>query len=241
MKNYFEQNLTESREHQFIETGKANAFLRQVYTVMALGLLITGLMAWYVGGMNDELFSLIYGNTLLRWGVMLAPLGFVIALSYGLERMSYTTVNVVFATFSAVMGVSMAYIFKIYTLGSIAQTFFITAGTFGAMSLIGFTTKVDLSKYGSILYMALIGLIIASVVNIFLANSMFDWIISFVGVGLFCALTAYDTQRLMQIGAYADTENERVKKLVVMGALALYLDFINLFLFLLRFFGGSND
>ena len=126
-------------------------------------------------------------------------------------------------------------------MGSIATTFFITAGTFGAMSIIGMTTKIDLTKMGSILYMALIGLIIASVVNIFMHSSMLQWIISIAGVGIFCGLTAYDTQRLIQIGAHADVEQEGMKKVALMGALSLYLDFINLFLFLLRFFGSSND
>lgn len=240
MRNYFEQSWTESRRRDFVETGKANAFLRQVYAVMALGLLITGLAAWYVGMMNDGLFNAIF-STPLRWVVMFAPLGFILALNFGLHRMSYTTVNVLFATFSAVMGMSLAYIFRVYSLGSIMQTFFITAGTFGAMSLVGMTTKVDLSRYSSFLYMGLIGLIIASLVNLFMQSGTFDYIISFIGVALFCGLTAYDTQRLMQLGAHADTEDETVRKAVVMGALALYLDFINLFLFLLRFFGGGND
>ncbi len=239
MKSYYEQSWTEARKSEFIGTGKANAFLRQVYVVMALGLAITGLASYYLGVMNDELFYTIFSGP-LRYVVMFSPFAFILALSFGLERMSFSTVNILFAVFSAVMGLSLSYIFKVYSMGSIFQTFLITSGTFGAMSLVGLTTKVDLSRYSSFLYMGLIGLIIAMVVNWFMQSSAFDYIISFIGVGLFCGLTAWDTQRLMQMGAHADTENEGVKKAVVMGALALYLDFINLFLFLLRFFGSRD-
>jgi FtsH-binding integral membrane protein len=239
------------RTRSFIDSGRANEFMRLVYAVMAIGLAITGLTAWYFGTGLAECIQdgylmpgckydwLIMGP--MRWVVMLAPLAGVLALSFGINKMSYSTASLVFGVYSFLMGLSLSYIFVIYTGGSIFKTFFITAGTFGAMSIIGMTTKIDLTKFRSILFMGLIGIIIASVVNMFMRSEMFDYIISFIGIGVFCGLTAYDTQRLLQIGAHADTEQEGIRKVALMGALNLYLDFVNLFLFLLRFFGASND
>ncbi|MCB0842065.1 MAG: Bax inhibitor-1/YccA family protein [Bacteroidetes bacterium] len=238
MKNYYETPVSESRKQSFIETGEANAFLRQVYTTMSLGLLITGLAAWYVA--QSPALVNFFLSGIMMWVVMLAPLGFVIFLSARIHKMSFTAASITFATYSLVNGISLAFIFLVFEMGIIAQTFFITAGTFGAMTLVGMTTKVDLSKFRSVLYMALIGLIIASVVNIFFGSSMMDFIISVAGVFIFCGLTAYDTQKLMQIGMHADPESESTKKVALIGALALYLDFINLFLFLLRIFGSRD-
>ncbi|MCB0836082.1 MAG: Bax inhibitor-1/YccA family protein [Bacteroidia bacterium] len=238
MKNYYETPVSESRKQSFIETGEANAFLRQVYTTMSLGLLITGLAAWYVA--QSPALVNFFLSGIMMWVVMLAPLGFVIFLSARIHKMSFTAASITFATYSLVNGISLAFIFLVFEMGIIAQTFFITAGTFGAMTLVGMTTKVDLSKFRSVLYMALIGLIIASVVNIFFGSSMMDFIISVAGVLIFCGLTAYDTQKLMQIGMHADPESESTKKVALIGALALYLDFINLFLFLLRIFGSRD-
>ena len=238
MKEYYSDTWTEARKQEFVATGASNAFLRQVYVVMSIGLGLTGLTAWFISG------KLMAGEWLWLQSWMLpitfAPLIFVLVLQFGLDRMSASTASVVFGAFAIVMGVGLAPIVLIYTGASIAKTFLITSGTFLAMTVVGLTTNIDLSKFRSILVMALIGLIIAMVVNIFLNSGPLDFIISIIGVGLFCALTAYDTQRLLQIGSQADLGLESTQKMVVMGALALYLDFINLFLFLLRFFGSRD-
>ncbi len=238
MKEYFSDTWTETRKQEYIATGASNAFLRQVYMVMSIGLGLTALAAWFVSQ------KLVAGEWLfiMEWHTAIAftPLIFVLALNFGLEKMSASTASVVFGVFALVMGIGLAPIVLIYTGASIAKTFFITSGTFLAMTVVGLTTNIDLSKFRSILMMALIGLIIASVVNMFLNSGPMDFIISIIGVVLFCALTAYDTQRLLQIGAQADLGTESTQKMVVMGALALYLDFINLFLFLLRFFGSRD-
>ncbi|MEZ4776446.1 MAG: Bax inhibitor-1/YccA family protein [Bacteroidia bacterium] len=239
MRNYFDTPVSERRKSSFIDTGEANAFLRQVFVTMSLGLLITGMAAWYVA-QSPALIS-FFLTGIMKWIVMFAPLGFVLFLSARIHKMSFTAASLTFATYSLVTGISLSFIFLVFNIGVISQTFFITAGTFGAMAIIGLTTKVDLSKYSTILYMALIGIIIASVVNLFLGSSMFDFIISVAGVVIFCGLTAYDTQKLMEIGMHADPESESTKKIALMGALTLYLDFINLFLFLLRIFGGNRD
>lgn len=234
----------------FIDSGNAQVFMRLVYAVMAIGLAITGLTSWYFGTGLAECIQdgylmpgckfdwLITGP--MRYVVMFSPFAGVLALSFGINKMSYSTASLVFGVFSFLMGLSLSYIFVIYTGGSIFKTFFITAGTFGAMSIIGMTTNIDLTKFRSILFMGLIGIIIASVVNMFMQSEMMDYIISFIGIAVFCGLTAYDTQRLIQIGAHADMEHEGVKKTALMGALSLYLDFVNLFLFLLRFFGNRS-
>lgn len=238
MREYYdERTQAESVPKEYVGSGAANEFLRQVYIVMGLGLLITGMTAWFFAeNVGPALFQ---GP--IKWLIFLAPLAFVFYFSARFHKMSYTTTNIVFASYAFVNGITFSVIFMIYPIGTIAQTFFITAGTFGTMALIGMTTKIDLTKMGSILYMALIGLIIASVVNWFLQSSMMDYIISFAGVLIFSGLTAYDTQKLMRIGAHADLQNENTKKATVAGALSLYLDFINLFLFLLRFVGGGRD
>lgn len=238
MKEYFSDTWTESRKNEFVATGASNVFLRQVYMVMSIGLGLTALTAWFVAG------KMMVGEWLWlqSWMVPIAfaPLIFVLVLQFGLDRMSASTASVVFGVFAVVMGLGLAPIVLIYTGASIAKTFLITSGTFLTMTVIGLTTNIDLSKFRSIMIMGLVGLIIASVVNIFLNSGPMDFIISIVGVVLFCGLTAYDTQRLLQIGAQADMGAESTQKMVVMGALALYLDFINLFLFLLRFLGSRD-
>ena len=237
MSKYYEDIRSPQREREFEETGAVSEFLRQVFATMGIGLVLTTIASWYVGT-NPELFrQLFMTSTLLRWVIMLAPLGLVIFLSARIHKMSFANASIAFAVYSIVTGISLASIFMIYDLGTLFRVFAITAGTFTSMALIGYTTKVDLSKMGSILYMALIGLIIASVVNYFMDSSMFDWIISIGGVVIFSGLTAYDMQKLKIIGANLDPELEGSKKIALMGALNLYLDFINLFLFLLRIFG----
>lgn len=219
----------------------ASEFLRQVFAVMTLGLAITGMSAWFFGQqlLAGKMTFLL--TSPINWIVMLAPLGFVLALSFGIHKMRFQTANLVFALYSAVNGISLSFIFLVYTQALIAKVFFITAATFGTMALIGYTTKVDLSRYRSILYMGLIGLLIAMVVNMFLGSSQLDYILSLVGVALFCGLTAYDMQKLTEMGETADMALESTRKWTIIGALALYLDFINLFLFLLRIFSGGRD
>ncbi len=218
-----------------------NDFLKQVYVVMTLGLTITGMAAWFVGQKYLAGEWLVLTQSPWVYLIMFSPLAFVLGLSFGIEKMSFQVANLVFAAYSLVNGISLAIIFIAYTASDITQVFFITAATFATMSLIGYTTKIDLSKYRSYLFMALIGLIIAMVVNMFLQSGPFDYIISIIGVLIFCGLTAYDTQKLADIGENADMENESLRKLTVLGALTLYLDFINLFLFLLRILGGGRD
>ena len=240
MRNFQEaDSYSDTRQQQFAASGDANAFMRSVYTTMSLGLLITAMTAWGVS-QNPGLLGFFFTG-IMRWIVIFAPLGFVIFLVARIHKMSFTTASLAFGAYSLVNGISFSFIFLAYDLGTIFQVFFITAGTFGAMSLIGATTKIDLSQYRSYLFMGLIGIIIASVVNLWMQNSMMEWIISIVGVLIFSGLTAYDTQKLLYIGAHADPETDSTRKIALIGALTLYLDFINLFLFLLRIFGGSRS
>ena len=222
---------TKSREQ--VDQGLRSYMLR-VYNYMATGLGLTGLTAYFVA-ITPSLFNAIYG-TPLYWIVALAPLGFVFYLSARLHKIRFTTAQTVFWIFSGVMGLSMAYIFIAFTGASIARVFFITAGTFAGMSLYGYTTKKDLSGWGSFLFMGLIGIIIASIVNIFLKSPMLYYVISWVGVLVFVGLTAYDTQRIKEM-YYASDHPEISGKKAIMGALKLYLDFINLFIMLLHLFG----
>lgn len=211
------------------------SYMLQVYNYMGSGLLLTGIIA-YVTASTPALYSAIFGNTIIMWTVMLAPLGFVFYLSARINKMSFSAAQTTYWIFAAIMGLSMASVFLMYTGASVARVFFITAGTFGAMSLYGYTTKRDLTKLGSFLFMGLIGIIIASIVNIFLQSTMMHFIISVIGVLVFVGLTAYDTQKIKEM--YYDLDSSEVAgKKAIMGALRLYLDFINLFLMLLRLFG----
>ena len=224
---------TATKPREQVDQGLRSYMLR-VYNYMATGLGLTGLTAYFVA-ITPSLFNAIYG-TPLYWIVALAPLGFVFYLSARLHKISFTTAQTVFWIFSGVMGLSMAYIFIAFTGASIARVFFITAGTFAGMSLYGYTTKKDLSGWGSFLFMGLIGIIIASIVNIFLKSPMLYYVISWVGVLVFVGLTAYDTQRIKEM-YYASDHPEISGKKAIMGALKLYLDFINLFIMLLHLFG----
>jgi len=204
---------------------------------MAGGLALTGVVAYYAFSTG---FYLAIARTPLIWLVMLAPLGMVMFLSFRIEKMSLVTAQTTYWIYAALMGLSLAGIFMMYTGQSIARVFFISAGTFGAMSLYGYTTKSDLTRWGSFLFMGLIGVIIASVVNIFLKSSAVQFAVSVIGVLVFVGLTAYDTQKIKELYVYAEAGDTQGKK-VVMGALRLYLDFINLFLMLLRLFGGRRN
>ena len=212
--------------------------MRKTFGWMALCLLITALAA--MGVVNTGLFYQIASSGAM-WLLIIAELVVVFVLSARIHKMSVTTATIMLIVYSALNGATLSVIFVVYSLGSIAKTFFITTGMFGVMALVGATTKRDLSKMGSILFMALIGLIIASLVNIFLRSSGLEWIISLIGVVLFTALTAYDVQRVKRLAAESDLyDDTQVGRLAVISALSLYLDFINLFLYLLRFF-GRND
>jgi FtsH-binding integral membrane protein len=219
-----------------IDVGLRQYMLR-VYNYMTGGVALTGVVAYLVAN-SPTMLNAIYG-TPLQWVVMLAPLGFVMVLSFGVNRLSPMMAQLLFWAFAAVMGVSLSYIFLAYTHGSIARVFFISAGMFAAMSLYGYTTKRDLTGWGSFLIMGLIGIIIASIVNLFLASTALSWAVSIIGVLVFTGLTAYDTQRIKHMYDAMDSTAIATKK-AVMGALSLYLDFINLFLMLLRLMGNRN-
>ncbi len=212
-------------------------YMLQVYNYMASGLALTGIVAYVVAN-TPALFNAIYGTPLM-WVVFLAPLGFIFFLSAKMRTMSFATAQTVFWLFAGVMGLSLASIFVVYTQTSIARVFFITAGMFGAMSLYGYTTKKDLSGWGSLLFMGLFGIIIAMVVNIFLQSSALQFAISVIGVIVFTGLTAYDTQKIKEIYLVSDSEAVQGKK-AIMGAVRLYLDFINLFIMLMHLLGSRR-
>ena len=226
------------------------AYMLKVYNFMASGVLLTGFISLLVfeisGGMGITLgasgltgltpFGELILNSGFKWIVMLAPLGIVMYMSFGIAKMSASKAQMTFWFFAALMGASLASIFVVYTQMSIARVFFITAGTFGAMSIYGYTTKRDLTKLGSFLMMGLFGIIIASIVNMFMQSGTMHYIISILGVLIFVGLTAYDTQKIKNMYLVSDS-GEVMGKKAVMGALTLYLDFINLFIMLLRLFG----
>lgn len=219
-------------------TRQTNAVMKRVYVRMFIGLLVSAFCALGVAS-SPAALSFFFGNQLVFWGMLIAMLVMAFVIPARLNKMSTGAVLSCFIVYSALMGCWLAPIFLAYKLGTIVYTLFITAGTFGAMSVYGFFTKTDLSKMGSYLMMALFGLLIAMVVNIFVASSTFDWIISIVGVLLFVGLTAWDTQQVKQLSAM-NLDPAIADKLATMGAMSLYLDFINLFLFLLRILGGNS-
>jgi FtsH-binding integral membrane protein len=214
------------------------SYMLSVYNYMGLALALSGLVA-YIVGTTPALYTPILGSP-LKWVVMLAPLGFVFFLSAKIQTMKLSTAQLTFWAFAVIMGLSFASIFLAFTGASIARVFFITAGTFGAMSLYGYTTKRDLSGMGSFLFMGLIGVLIAMVVNIFLQSSALQFAVSVIGLLVFVGLTAYDTQRIKEMYHELDDSDVMGRK-ALMGALSLYLDFINMFMFMLHFFGASNE
>jgi FtsH-binding integral membrane protein len=211
-------------------------YMLRVYNYMAGGLALTGIVAYLSQGIYQQYII----GTPLYWVVLLAPLGLVMVLSFGIQRMSLPAAQLTFWAYSALMGLWFAGIFLLFTTESIARVFFITAGTFAAMSIYGYTTRTDLSRFGSFLMMGLIGIILAGLVNIFIGSSALQFAISVIGIIVFVGLTAYDTQKIKEMYVYAEAGDTQGKK-VVMGALTLYLDFINLFLMLLRLFGGRRN
>ena len=238
IRDYEERQISSEK---VVEQSTFAILMRKVYVWMALALVVSGLTAYYVAG-SEQMLMAIFGNQITFWVLAIAELGLVIGLTAALKKLSFPTAAIMFLLFSILNGVTLSAIFVVYTMSSIATTFFVTAGTFAAMAFIGYTTKKDLTKIGGILLMALIGLIIASVVNIFLKNSMMDIVISAIGVLIFVGLTAYDAQKIKEMMLDCGTEvNDFTQKLAVFGALSLYLDFINLFLYLLRFLGKQRS
>ena len=224
------------------EAALSQSFLSNVFAWMFAGLLMTSIVS-YLFAANDNLLSLLYnesGRTMLGYIVLFAPIGFVLLMSLGINKFSYVTLIVLFMSYAALMGMSLSFIFMLYTSSSIFSTFAISAGMFGVMAIYGYTTKTDLTKMGNILMMALVGIIIASLVNFFLKSGMMSYIISLISVVIFTGLTAYDVQKLKRIGTGVEYGSEAAGKLSIMGALSLYLDFINLFLAMLRLFGNRK-
>lgn len=217
---------------------RVSAVMKRVYIKMTLGLVVTALICFWCSS-TPAVINFFLTNRFMMWVLLFVELGLVFGISAGVRKMNSSVATALFYLFAVVNGLMLFPIFMVYTHTSIAKTFFITAGTFGAMSVFGYTTKQDLTKFGTFLVMALIGLIIASVVNIFLKSSGMEWIISIVGVLIFIGLTAWDTQTIKRWAEMAPAES--AGKLATIGALNLYLDFINLFLYLLQFFGRSND
>jgi len=220
---------------------RVNSFIRSVYNWMAIGLGITGFVAYYIAN-TESLRQLIFTNQILFFGLIIAEFALVIAISARIQKMQASTATALFVLYSALNGATLSLIFLIYTASSITSTFFICAGTFVACSVYGWTTKRDLTSVGGFMTMGLIGIIIASVVNIFLRSPAMYMIISYIGVIVFVGLTAYDTQHLknMAMTQPDGVEAAVVRKGAILGALKLYLDFINLFLMLLRIFGNRN-
>lgn len=219
----------------------STVFLAKVFNWMAIGLGLTGLAAFLTVN-SEAALQLVFGNKMVFFGLIFGELGLVFYLSARVQKISARTATVMFMIYSILNGVTLSAILMLYTTTSVAATFFITAGMFGAMAVYGFVTKKDLSSWGSFLFMGLIGIVIAAVVNIFLASSMLSWVISGIGVLVFTGLTAYDVQRITRMGEQGIMDNgaAAIRKGAIMGALALYLDFINLFLMLLHFLGDRR-
>lgn len=222
--------------------GVLNAYvsqvMRKVFTKMFLAMVITAISAFVVLS-SPALLTAIFSNSLIYWGLLIAEIVMVIALSASINKLSKTGASVLFYVYSILNGVTLSCIALVYTASSIGLTFAITAGVFAVMAIYGYVTKNDLTKFGSYLTMALFGLIICIVVNLFMQSSKMEWIISFAGVVIFIGLTAWDVQKIKRMATMTDYNN--ADKLATIGALSLYLDFINLFLYLLRFFGNSRD
>lgn len=235
--NYNELNFgTMTREQELSMSVAFPVLMRKVYVWMTLALVITGVTAYGVAT-SPGLMMAIATNKLLFWGLIIAEFGLVLAVSAAINKLSLTTATMLFVLYSVINGATLSFIFAVYTMSSIASVFFITAGTFAVMAFIGYTTKKDLTSMGKILLMALIGIIIATVVNIFLKSTGLEMIVSYLGVLIFVGLTAYDSQKIKQMLLMAPDAGESAQKLALLGALSLYLDFVNLFIYLLRIFG----
>jgi len=219
-----------------------NGFIRSVYNWMAIGLALTGFAAFFVAS-NETLINIIFGNQIIFFGLIIGELALVFSISARINKIKASTATSLFVLYSVLNGITLSSILFIYTMSSIASTFFICALTFGICSVYGMVTKKDLTGIGQFMFMGLIGIIVASLVNLFIGSSGLSIIISYLGVFIFVGLTAYDTQKLKQMAQTqpADLDASAIRKGAILGALTLYLDFINMFLFLLHIFGGSRD
>ena len=233
-------NITQDASSQ--STSSAKTFMASVFSWMFVALTITTIAAYYFASDMSLMSTLANekGMTILGYVVMFAPLGFVLMMGVGFNKFSYSVLLTLFLAFAAIMGISLSFVLLIYTASSVYTTFASTAVMFGVMAALGYTTSTDLTKLGNILMMALVGMIVASLINMFMHSGTMSYIISFIGVIVFTGLTAYDVQKLKRIGEGAEYGAESTKKLVIMGALSLYMDFINLFLSLLRLFGDRK-
>lgn len=246
MQNQFDPRTTTGGYDPAVSVGVPRAvrdaglrsYMLKVYNYMASGVLLTGIVAMLFAGSSIGQ-SIMLGGGLLRWLIIFAPLGFVFAMSFGVNRMSTATLNLLYWGFATVMGLSMSTVFMVFTGVSIAQTFFAVTASFLALSLWGYTTKKDLSGFGTFLIMGVVGLLVAMIINIFLQSTAMHLAISAIGVLLFAGLTAYDTQKIKSMYAYV-AGTDMAGKTVIMGALTLYLDFINMFQFLLSFMGSRE-
>jgi FtsH-binding integral membrane protein len=229
--------------NQSVSSDIARDFIRSVYTYMFAALSISGIIAYTVGtnpAYIATLFLTETGVSPLYYVVMFSPIVVVFAMSMGLERMSMKTILLLFIVYSVLMGLSLSFIFMIYSMGSIALTFFAASGAFGIMAVLGYTTKTDLTKFGSLLYMALGGIIIASIINMFMQSSGMDKMITYIGVFVFTGLVAYKMQMLKEMAHNAEMDQDQRNKMALFGGLTLYITFINLFLTLLRLFGSRD-
>ena len=228
-----------SAERQMAVSEAFPVLMRKVYLWMTFALVITGMTAYYVAT-NETILTAILTNKVLFYGLLIAELGLVIGVSAAINRLSLLTATLLFILYSVINGATLSIIFLVFEASSIAKVFFITAGTFGAMAAIGYTTKTDLSSLGRILFMALIGLIIATLANLFFKSDTLTTILSYVGVLIFVGLTAWDSQKIKKMLMQAPDVDEGTQKLALLGALTLYLDFVNLFLYMLRIFGNRR-
>ena len=228
-----------ARERERYMPAAFSVLMRKVYVWMTLALVITGFTAYYVAHSTSFVYTLMSSSGLM-WGLIIAELALVIGLSAAIHKLSLTVATLMFVVYSIINGLTLSFIFFAYTESSIAQVFFITAGTFGAMALIGYTTKTDLTSLGKYLFMGLIGIIIATLVNLFFNNNMVTTIVSYLGVLIFVGLTAYDSQKIKKMCMSFEYADTNAQKMALLGALTLYLDFINLFIYLLRIFGRRN-
>lgn len=230
---------TGAYQHREQAAAIQNDFMRSVYNWMGLGLGTTALISMITAS-SPAMLNMIFGNPLVLFGLIIAELGLVIALSAAINRIQASTAALMFFIYSALNGMTLSVIFLTYTQSSIASTFFVTAGTFGAMSLYGYTTRKDLTSWGSFLFMGLIGIVLASLVNLFFRSEAITWLVTYCGIIVFVGLTAYDTQKIKAMAVQGMMDAEESRKGSIIGALQLYLDFINLFLLLLRVFGRRD-
>ena len=238
--DYEEFSTVATRDRELRMSAAFPVLMRKVYLWMTLALVITGFTAYYVAT-SETLITALVTNQALFWGLAIGELALVIGLTAAINRLSLTTATLMFVLYSVINGATMSFIFLLYTASSITSVFFITAGTFAVMALFGYFTKTDLTSMGKMLMMALIGIIIATIVNIFTKSQGLAIILNYLGVLVFVGLTAYDSQKIKQMLQMAPDAGEGAQKLALLGALSLYLDFINLFLYMLRIFGSRRD